>query len=274
MGACLLLWTEHAEGSAHFTPEYKPVKLDSCLQKETLTEEDYQLIFCQTGLGRRAVDMLRREAARDGQEKMMQEIRFLQERFFREVTICCEQNTIATRQELLEEMEDKGMEQNGEENPICFPAMEDGDILVTFNCHCFGWRSGHAGIVTNAEEGQVLEATMIGSNSGIMPLSHWEQYPSVAVLRLKDASRQEREKIAAYGEENLQDQPYRLSAGLFAAESGTQCAHLVWKAYLQFGYDLDGDGGRIVTPHDLYESPLLEVIQIYGMDPEACFHKF
>ena len=50
--------------------------------------------------------------------------------------------------------------------------------------------------------------------------------------------------------------------------SGTQCAHLIWLAYAQFGYDLDSDGGWIVTPKDLANSPLLEVVQVYGMDPD------
>ena len=47
--------------------------------------------------------------------------------------------------------------------------------------------------------------------------------------------------------------------------TGTHCAHLVWYAYQQFGYDLDSDGGIIVTPRDLYESTNLEIVQIYGM---------
>lgn len=33
-----------------------------------------------------------------------------------------------------------------------------------------------------------------------------------------------------------------------------------------FGYDLDGDGGLWVTPCDLMQSPLLEVVEAYGME--------
>ena len=33
-----------------------------------------------------------------------------------------------------------------------------------------------------------------------------------------------------------------------------------------FGYDLDSDGGRLVTSADLLHSDLLEVVQVYGMD--------
>ena len=48
---------------------------------------------------------------------------------------------------------------------------------------------------------------------------------------------------------------------------GTQCAHLVWLAYRHFGYDLDSDGGYIVTPYDIYSSEFLELVQIYGISP-------
>lgn len=87
-------------------------------------------------------------------------------------------------------------------------------------------------------------------------------------LRLKDVPAQTRAEIADYARENLTGVPYRLSAGMWDAP-GTQCAHLVWSAYSRFGYDLDSDGGRIVTPKDLYESPLLEIVQIYGMEEDV-----
>ncbi len=45
---------------------------------------------------------------------------------------------------------------------------------------------------------------------------------------------------------------------------GTQCAHLVWYAYKQVGIDLDSDGGILVTPYDIQNSPYLEVVQSYG----------
>lgn len=91
-------------------------------------------------------------------------------------------------------------------------------------------------------------------------------------------------QAAALAKDYFCDVPYRLSAGLLgkpwelpektesaddAADTvkGTQCAHMIWCCYRALGYDLDSDGGRLVTPRDLLESPLLEVVQIYGMDP-------
>ncbi len=105
-------------------------------------------------------------------------------------------------------------------------------------------------------------------------------------------------EVAAYAKEHLVGVPYQLLAGAFSrrlyctaqdeaelfedatvsvqeadsnvseivteALTGTQCAHLVWYAYKQFGIDLDSDGGLLVTPYDVQNSPYLEVVQSYG----------
>lgn len=41
---------------------------------------------------------------------------------------------------------------------------------------------------------------------------------------------------------------------------GTQCAHLVWAAFDAYGYDIDGDGGWLVTPADFTSSGLLRIV--------------
>lgn len=70
--------------------------------------------------------------------------------------------------------------------------LEDGDILVTPCSHTFGWRNGHAAIVIDAENRLTMEAVVIGQSSAVQSLDKWEEYPAVAVLRLKGASLQER----------------------------------------------------------------------------------
>ena len=109
---------------------------------------------------------------------------------------------------------------------------------------------------------------MLGSPSVVTALKRWEKYPSFMVLRLKGASKEERAAVAEYARNNLAGVPYHLTAGLWGRDSetlsGTQCAHLVWYAYNYFGYDLDSDGGLIVTPYDLSQSDKLEIIQKYG----------
>lgn len=255
LGVFLFLWTAAAEGEAHYTPDYPMENLQAYLEKEELTEEEYTLLLRQTGLGKPAVDELRKRGETD-------KIKELQQALFREVELCCTPNTIISKEELLL--------CTPENSPVRIPVVEEGDILITFNCHVFGWRVGHAGLVVSAKERLTLEARVLGSDSAVLPLAHWQSYPSFAVLRLKEAPKKQRQEIAEYAAANLNALPYRLTAEAEVGEeiSGTQCAHLVWYVYKRFGYDLDSDGGRIVTPRDIFDSPLLEIVQIYGMEPE------
>lgn len=153
----------------------------------------------------------------------------------------------------------------------CLTDLEDGDILVTCCTHTFGWRNGHAAMVIDAEQELTLEAVMLGSKSCVQSVTKWRGYPGAAVLRLKGVSAGERSRIAQWAMEHLLEVDYGFSADLLDrlrnGESwNTHCAHLVWEAYQTFGYDVDGDGGVIVTPRDLYESPLFEVVEAYGME--------
>ncbi|MBQ4536192.1 MAG: hypothetical protein II994_01075 [Lachnospiraceae bacterium] len=254
----LMLWSHGAENTAHFKPKYDKADVMEYAERNILTKEDYQVLFCQTGLGKEAVDVLWETEATSRADCLQ----FLQKRFFAEVDIRCEPNTIITRQESLVNMPEFTSDWQK-----CFPFLEDGDILITFCCHFFGWRNGHAGMVVDAEKGLVLEASSLGSNSSVTSVKNWTKYPSVAILRLRDAPKETRAEIAEYAELHYNDLPYRLSAGILPRVEGTQCAHLVYEAYRQFDYDIDSDKGIVVTPRDLFESSQLEVIQIYGMDP-------
>ncbi len=144
------------------------------------------------------------------------------------------------------------------------PPLEDGDILVTPCAHTFGWRHGHAGIVVNAAEGLTVEAVSIGTRSAVSSVRHWRTYPTFTVLRLKDADPVTRRAAGLYAQNHLVDLPYRLTSGLREKEPAEaaccHCAYLVWYAYRQFGYDLDGDGGHLVTVADLASSPYLEAV--------------
>lgn len=276
LGVTLWWWIRCEECEIHYCPEYAKIELDPYVEKlgdDKLTEEEYGLLYAQTGLSRIAVDTLQ-------QEKRQDELFLAQERFFADVETECECHF-----PLFREYMDSECVEPDEWNAI--PVLADGDILITFNSHFLGWRNGHAGIVVNAEEGLTVEAITIGRNSSVLSIESWEEKPSFAVMRLRDVPEETRREIAAYAQEYLVDIPYRLSAGNFSflhinrdreeAQgnvrgsagyqdiSGTHCAHLIWYAYRQFGYDLDSDGGIIVTPRDIFESPFLEVIQVYGM---------
>ena len=283
LGGILTIWSYSAEKDVHFTPDYPKEDITPYLEKEMLTGEEYETLYRQTGLSGLAVDCLR-------EQNRMEELLLAQERFFAEAETTCEWNSFIFRETLRQQENHIKVQAAASAQPnagsVMFPALEDGDILITFNSHFFGWRNGHAAIVVDAEEGRTLEALMLGRDSAILSVDDWTDRPSFAVLRLSGASGEERAQIAAYAEKELVQLPYRLSAGIWERGaagtgeeyrepdstapgiSGTQCAHLIWYAYRQFGYDLDSDGGMLVTPRDLYESPLLEVVQIYGIDPQ------
>lgn len=263
--ALLCLWTCLAERKAYYRPDYDMIDIAEFLRKESLTEAEYDVLYQQTGLARIAVDKLLQSGRGD-------ELLKLQQRFFAEKQVICEQNFFLFREMLRDGM------RKGEKSLPIMPALEDGDILITFSSHFLGWRNGHVALVIDAEEGVTLEALTLGENSAILSVDGWQRRPSFMVLRLKGVSADIRAGIAKYAEENLAELPYQLSAGIWEGISvrkaggeevlaGTHCSHLVWYAYHLFGYDLDSDGGILVTPKDISESPLLEVVQIYGMKP-------
>lgn len=231
-----------------FAPDYP---------KETLTEEtDYETIFLQTGLGKVAVDKL-------VSEENFEEILNTQQRFFTQPDMKCKEIFgWFTKSDRIS----KGTAPE-------FVDLQPGDVLLTLSTHSAGWRHGHAGLVI--DENTVLECMTLGNDSELASVKHWSKYSNFAVLRVKDVTLELQEQVVAYAKENLCGVPYRLSAGLIGKKNckteeswfGLQCAYLVWYAWNQFGYDLDSDGGSLVTARDLMESELLEMVQIYGMDP-------
>ena len=302
MAFWLGVWTAWAEGYAHYTPEYAKVDIVPILQKRTLERTDYEELFLQTGMTQVGVDELR---GRNRQSDLL----LLQERFFAEAEMVCLRDFYVVQSERLVQLGEGSLGYetsvvNKREIPLMaeeeklmeshfLPAVHPGDILISFNGHIFGWRNGHAAIVVDAEEGLTLEAITLGSDSRICSIEKWAEYPCFALLRLEGAPLEERMKIAEYAKENLVGVSYRLLSfsgeGMVAdatalreqkrvrkttvaaeeALAGTHCAHLVWSAYAHFGYNLDSDGGLIVTPRDIFDSDLLEVVQIYGLSPEA-----
>lgn len=251
------------EPMAHIAPDYQETDLTELLKKDTFTDEDYRTILMQTGLGRPAVDDLKKEpgfAARVLQ---------FQEDFFAPIDYVCQKLVFTTSQEYL-------VDENGRyTRPYELAPLKDGDILITKCAHTFGWRNGHAGIVVDAGAGQTVEAISLGQPSCYQSAESWTEFPSLIVLRLKDDTGQIAQKAAEAAEQYLVDVPYHITTGILGPKymepeeiSGTHCSHLVWEAYRMFGIDLDSDGGRLVTVKDIANSPYLEVVQVYGADPE------
>ncbi len=258
----LYLWTKRTERRAHWTPQGERRDLSPLLAKTALTDADYDLLLHETGLGRLGVDALLSTGKQDTILRM-------QETLYAPITYRCRRFSPISWTERLTNA--KGQVHAGLE----LVPLEDGDVLISASSHTLGWCNGHAGIVVNAQKGETLESVVIGQKASVCSIEKWREYPTVLVLRLKGASGEERAAIAKDALCRLKGTPYRLAVGVFSRKhwgsrppKGTQCAHLVWEAFRPFGYDLDSDGGRIVTPHDIAASPLLELVQVYGLDPD------
>ena len=117
----------------------------------------------------------------------------------------------------------------------------------------------------DADKGITLETFGLGTESEFSRLEEWRRYPHVVILRLR-ASEYIRKAVAEYARKYLVGIPYMLSPGVVDDKDmdgfywGTQCAHLVWAAFAACGYDVDGDGGWLVTPEDFTFSKLLHII--------------
>lgn len=268
--ALALLWFFLQGPFAHrlqpFSPAYDRMDLGPILDKAALETEDYDTLYAQTGLGPAAVDDLR--AMGPGG---VAQIIATQDAFF--TTPCessCSNLGITTK-------EHRFLDGDGR---LVYAAplapLKEGDILVSLSTHTAGWTHGHAGLVLDPdpERPVTLESVVLGTRSSAMNANHWRSYTTFLVLRPKgdDAKRQ---AVVDIAKERLTDIPYSLLSGVFgekfqSLEGGhsAQCGYLPWYAWMAVGLDLDSDGGRIVAPEDLAESPYVEVVQLYGLDPE------
>ncbi len=250
------------ETAARFVPSYEKADLGPLIEKEVWTEEDYDLIYRQTGLARAGADSVPRS-----------DLKKFQDAFFFEGEIYHEMTTPITPHDKLRDPATK--------RDVTAPVvpLEEGDIILTSTTHLFGWRHGHAGLVVNGTLGSTLESFSIGVDSGTKTggVRWFARSTNFMVLRLKGATAEERKKIADDAARELKGLSYNVFLGFFLpkdqCENGrtptaTHCSHLVWQAYKNAGYDIDPTGGPLVTPDDIANCPLFEVVQIYGFDPD------
>lgn len=251
------------EPSAHVRPDYDKKDISSILEKNNLSEDDYKELFYQTGLGKIAVDEILKH------DNALSEIYKFQEDFFRDNKILCESIGIITSQESIVTEEGKPM------YGFDLAPYENGYVLITKATHSLGWRHGHAAIITDSENKETLEAVILGSNTRFQNINKWRVYPSFMMLKLKDTSQETLDEVAKFAKENLYDVPYGLTVGLTDKKNpapdnikSTQCSHVAWYPFMQYGFDVDSDGSWLVTPKDIANSDLFEVVQIYGVNPK------
>lgn len=253
-----------AELSTHYSPDYMREDIAYIAKKPRLSNDDYKTLFYQTGLGKTAVDEII-----DTYDDPYEELKIYQENFFADIQYDCSPNSIISNEEHI--INQNGVFISGTD----LAPIHNGYALVTTCSHCYGWRNGHAAIVVDDVQGISLESVVLGSDSVFRNVSHFESFPNFIMLKLKDSSQQELDEIAVMAAEHLIDAPYDLTVGIFKDKNqkqgqvtGTHCSHLVWQAFYFAGYDVDSNGGMIVTPNDIAHSDLFEVVQIYGLDPD------
>ncbi len=251
----LFLQGPWAHRSGTFVSAGPPAALSSLLAQQALSPQDYDTLFLETGLSPWAVDHLLSQGA-DGAAQILA----AQQALRAPEPVTC--TSLIAGRITCEELS------AGPGAPLA--PLTPGDLLVTFSTHTAGWRHGHAGLVM--EDGDVLEASHPGAVSGLRPASRWRRYASFLVLRVRDAGPEARGQAVQFAQAHLEQLPYGLLCGLWSADGEglphrVHCAYLPWRAWAACGYDLDGDGGISVTVADLTASPLLEVVQVAGMDP-------
>ena len=237
--------------AVHWQPDYEKIDILPLLEKEARTEEDYAVLYAQTGLTKLGIgDLL--------SMKEYYRILRIQENYFNEYEVTTSSFAPFTYTQKLNE-------------GVMFTKLRDGDIFISATAFTSWFLYGHSALVVNGAEERVLDAVSIWEDSSLTTIYEFGRYPNFLILRprLDETIRKE---VAAYAKTELIGLPYRLTTGIFSNKfeeklSGTHCGHLVWYAYQKFGVDLDSTGGMIVTPKDIANSPKLEVVQSFGFDP-------
>lgn len=245
-----------AENSVFYNVPYEKVNITDTLNKDSLSDDDYMLIFEQTGVSPSAA----KELVNSGDTDILEQLHNL---YFNAPV--SQKNHIAYPFTLEERNKDRV-------TPLI--PLKKGDILVTFNTRTLDWRHGHCGIVLNDTGTQLLEHMSIGEVSCVTDAFYWGKYPAFIVLRYSDEK--VAEKAADYAHENLVGIPYSIFAGIAKKDKTgeetptSHCSHIVWQAFKSQGADIDKNGGLLVTPRDIAMSDKLQVVQIYGLNPKDC----
>ncbi len=242
---------------SQFCPTYEKQELMPILSKGSLTDEDYEVLYRQTGLTKLGIDGFMQENRPD---KIIQ----IQTYFFKKQTVHVNHFNPFTYTEQIHDV-------------IPFAKLEEGDILVTSTTRVSWLRYGHSALVVDGKEMIVAESISPGASSTFNSAVDFARLANFMVLRPK-VDKETKAQIVEYAKTELIGLPYRFTLGIFYKKFPetlrvSQCAHLVWYAYKKFGYDLDSTGGGVVKPQDMLLSEHVEVVQAYGFDLDDLWGK-
>lgn len=223
-----------------------------------LTADDYALLFEQTGLTKLGVDGLL-SRGEEGKKELLK----IQNFYMKKHEVARNNFAPYSYIDELKEMEFGAM-----------GALENGDIIVSATTSISFFRFGHAVIVVDGEAEDVCESYTPGTVSEISDASTAMGYLACyMVLRPTKIPKEIRDQVADYAKQSLLGIPYDFTVGVLSKKypekiEKTQCSHLCWYAYKRYGYDIDCNGGLVVKPQDLANSPYMEVVQIFGFNPQ------
>jgi uncharacterized protein YycO len=273
------------ESSGHFYPNYEKSDLNNILEASiimnndnskiiSLSKDAYENVFKQTGLGAPAIDQILSDTKGDKKDFLNELISYQNDFFTQEVYACTQVGIITSEEKMVDGQGDR-------RKAFKIPSIKVGDIFITKATHSIGYRHGHGAIVVDVEGKKTLESILLGYNSTYQSIDKWRGYPSFIQLRLKpgeylseNMTNEELGKIIAeFAKEYTYDIPYGLLTGIPVKSPTpekirkTQCSHLVWYAYNNFGINLDSDGSWLVTPKDIANSKEVEIVQVFGVNP-------
>ena len=241
----------------HFwRPNYAKVDIAPLLEKTELTDDDYHLLYRQTGVTKLGIDDMREDEA--GKKRILE----IQNCLFADYSTYKDCFGLFT---YTEELGKKGAEQYSK-----LARLRTGDVLVSTSMLVSWWRLGHSALVIDGDAGHILEAVQAGWVSEISSATTFNTRANFILLRPK-VDVEIKAQVADYAKKNLVGLRYDLTVGVLSKkykkeQKKSHCGHIVWRAYKEFGIDIDSNGGGIVTPEDMYYSEYMEVVQVFGLD--------
>ena len=231
-------------------PDYEQQSIDEIILKTELSQEDYDIIYKQTGVTKIGVDNLMNN------DKLSLLID-LQKQLFE-------------HKEIITDMFAPFICQHEVGDSLTTVPLRNGDIIVTDTTHLSFFTIGHAAMVIDAKNGLVLNAIGYDSKSQVMSIDEMIDRPNMIILRPK-LSEDECQNIVDYALTELHNKDYSITVGILSDKfpdeiQQTHCSHMIWAAYKHAGIDLDANGGAVVMPMDLVGSEHVDIIQIYGFD--------
>ncbi|MEW5549973.1 YiiX/YebB-like N1pC/P60 family cysteine hydrolase [Peribacillus frigoritolerans] len=123
----------------------------------------------------------------------------------------------------------------------------NGDILITYDNKTSGWRHGHAAIVQK-NNNYIVEAW---PKKGVRSYkNNWKnRFNSKKKMYVKGATSDNYTDAQKWAKKQIGD-PYKMPTGK-NNHLRFYCSSLVWQSWYHQGFDLDGNGGTVVTPADL-----------------------